>query len=699
MPSSGRYQSRVLSFLSQQSMQWRDRAAKAARQTRLAVTWGTQMALYPIYVLFQSTRLAGYQLRQAVTRLMPLLAAVKDEDFDPQVGAPPVNSDDLIHNTLAYLETLDLPVILSSRALPQENVRSLPGAEQKRLESAEGFRLEGWIYPAVPLQFDADLQRSLSLEFLSNSNTSGSNAPLKKLEQKRLSGDSSEETSDQPTEDSPLSNSLQVNPNANSLARTAGVAIALSPQWQLVVSPSVVIDSPNPPSDPLVGDLAVMGFAELVPLPQREKQWALQRAIARLRQAVVPVHDTAAGTVNVTQMVRGVACLLATQSIVLVNHQNQVLDILTPLQQLQLHQRIVFETATYYRRHRLQLGAQQAEARARALSGKWTWRFLPPSRPSRSQKRKILPPVRAFQVLMGWVQQSPVAIATNLFQESALIALPRDSAAIASGTLQRSRRVTASLPPSSAPPKSLRPAPASPSPQRPFWQGLFDFLGVSNSSGSAPTSSSQGAIVYSGSGPTAPVAPQRWFDPDSQGNTQGWVNANDLSQARQAEAAPAIPSLPRRSRWMPDWASSFFNPGDSLDMDLADAEDVPTGAIAPSSPSGLSDNLRLLDPNNDVLNPDWPSTAAVAENQWNTRALSQGSLSASRNQQNSDQKGALAIDEEEADALVPTIVEAPATLVGYIKHPLEQILEWIDFGMFWLENTAERIWSWLTRSD
>ena len=32
--------------------------------------------------------------------------------------------------------------------------------------------------------------------------------------------------------------------------------------------------------------------------------------------------------------------------------------------------------------------------------------------------------------------------------------------------------------------------------------------------------------------------------------------------------------------------------------------------------------------------------------------------------------------------------------MGYIKHPLEQVLEWLDVLMLRLENIAEQLWNW-----
>ena len=40
----------------------------------------------------------------------------------------------------------------------------------------------------------------------------------------------------------------------------------------------------------------------------------------------------------------------------------------------------------------------------------------------------------------------------------------------------------------------------------------------------------------------------------------------------------------------------------------------------------------------------------------------------------------------------PDWIETPATLMGYVKHPLEQILAWLDRAMLWLEEVFLKFW-------
>ncbi|HEY9649683.1 MAG TPA: hypothetical protein V6C95_03400 [Coleofasciculaceae cyanobacterium] len=120
----------------------------------------------------------------------------------------------------------------------------------------------------------------------------------------------------------------------------------------------------------------------------------------------VAVNETTQELTPEKRVIQGVATLLSTRSLVLVAVGNQILDILTPQQQQKLSSRIIWEVANFlYQRHT-----------AQALESKPTPRLL-----STLDQPRVLLPVRIFWQVMAWVQTSPVAIATNLFQESSLV--------------------------------------------------------------------------------------------------------------------------------------------------------------------------------------------------------------------------------------------------------------------------------------
>jgi hypothetical protein len=94
--SSGRYQSRILSFVSHHTQKVTDRAETWLRRLKVTTIWSAQIILYPIYAVFQTLRLGGRQLHQAVQQVwqkLPIaspqgpLSPSSDEPIDQIMGA------------------------------------------------------------------------------------------------------------------------------------------------------------------------------------------------------------------------------------------------------------------------------------------------------------------------------------------------------------------------------------------------------------------------------------------------------------------------------------------------------------------------------------------------------------------------------------------------------------------------------------
>jgi hypothetical protein len=47
----------------------------------------------------------------------------------------------------------------------------------------------------------------------------------------------------------------------------------------------------------------------------------------------------------------------------------------------------------------------------------------------------------------------------------------------------------------------------------------------------------------------------------------------------------------------------------------------------------------------------------------------------------------------------PDWIETNATTMGYVKHPLEQLLAWLDLAMLWLEDVLVKFWHWLQKTS
>lgn len=64
MAASGRYKSRLLNYMVEQSQKLSEQAGHRLRQARTGFVWGAQVLLYPLYVAFQSSRVVGRRLSQ-----------------------------------------------------------------------------------------------------------------------------------------------------------------------------------------------------------------------------------------------------------------------------------------------------------------------------------------------------------------------------------------------------------------------------------------------------------------------------------------------------------------------------------------------------------------------------------------------------------------------------------------------------------
>lgn len=303
----GPYQSRVLRGVVRQARQWADQINIALRQLRNTADWAAQLVLFPVYVVFQSVRLAGAQVRQAVGLGLPALQAIAQDITAQGVkqtlsgSVDSLTADTPIQQVLLTVQrfslSIDLPVLLDQTVPPET------------ISTADHFAPE----------FTLRSFRGLVVSTL----------------------------------------------------RTWVQRLVRKPQPAEQTGPSTV------------------GFMELAPASggQRPQPQAGQISCANV-------------------FVRGIASLVETKTLVLITNQNQVLDVLTTEQQIQLRQRIAWETAHYGRYLRLRQATRQA-LRSRLAS----------------ENPHLLLPVRLFRRLMGWVQTSPLAIAANLFQESSLPAL------------------------------------------------------------------------------------------------------------------------------------------------------------------------------------------------------------------------------------------------------------------------------------
>ncbi|MEM9448713.1 MAG: hypothetical protein AAGA75_09270 [Cyanobacteria bacterium P01_E01_bin.6] len=369
--------------------------------------------------------------------------------------------------------------------------------------------------------------------------------------------------------------------------------------------------------------------------------------------------------------IRGFASLIESQALVLTDTHNKVIDILTPEQQQWMYRHIAFEVASFYRSQNLIKTAQAAgqlthhqQRSPNELVSRGAWRFLPLPQ----DKQTMVGPVRFFRALMGWMQTSPIAVSANVFQESALVHLGY--------------------------PQTL-PLPQSPQLQNlsQSIQALADALLGSSSSPQFPNDGRDRPHV------------NRWFDPDHYSSVDGWSGSNQLNhQRRDTEQFLQTPSLPFRSRWVSNWDEQIRGSDSLADSPIHPAF-IPghpeNGQVESEIEGDQSAREGAIDRQQAIKNRHRSPLNGAASDLANSTSATHSSIASSKRHASSDPDD-LDPDDltvfafgKEPGAIAPTVLDAKVTTVGYEKHPLERLLEWIDETMLWMEENTSKVLKWL----
>ncbi|HEY9698550.1 MAG TPA: hypothetical protein V6D10_14905 [Trichocoleus sp.] len=354
--------------------------------------------------------------------------------------------------------------------------------------------------------------------------------------------------------------------------------------------------------------------------------------------------------------VRGIATLLESRQLVLATINNQLLDILTTEQQNQLQRQMIWELADFHRERR-RLGLDRASASQPRLVNS----FLPLP----SERPYAILPVRWFYQLMSWEQQGAIAAATNLFQEAQLALMPV--------------RPKAALPNAD---RSLRSAQLNWSPIGEWSQA---FAGNrQNITGDSLLGRLQTSVV------ALIQLPEQIIHKLTQ--EKSIVPYNSPADAVNQPSPASSPSQP----WL-TMESLFSRAADpSSQPNGATWELLDTAAIEAATKARLT-KLRQAE----EANPNQLAQANRTEvTQWRSvdRAVVPSTATASaisvvsRPETKLDTRH---VEPEGTIELNSTWIEAKVTTVGYVKHPLEQLLGWLDRSMVWLEDRLTNLWGWL----
>jgi hypothetical protein len=269
--SCGPYQSRLLNFISKQSRQVADKCDRTWREVKLASLNAVQILLYPAYLLVQGSRMLSRQLRES-----------KQQIDLPELQEVGLDRENLTANLLELEVDADSPIA-------------------GILNLAQNLLL-----PEQTLAISESISHSISFEI----------EPSKKV----------------------------VTPSGQAMQLSESIEIAQTIQPQTIQ-------------------------------PQTIPVWGSQ---------IAPTKTSNFAAIPTKPQVRGIATFLHDRNLVLVGNENQVLDILTPEQQQLLSGRIVWEVANSGTQRReiaqkeleFNLGVESAVAQAKLPPLKRFWELM-----------------------------------------------------------------------------------------------------------------------------------------------------------------------------------------------------------------------------------------------------------------------------------------------------------------------------------
>lgn len=676
---SGIYRSKVLGAVLRQTRRWSDRGKVALRRVQVAASWSAQILLYPIYALFQTSRVIGAQVYQTVqlgvSGLRPTSTPIAaDSISDPAL--PPITVDTPISTVLQTIQEFALPIgvpvflegvdaitpIRPTRPAIQHTIFPLtpdgsgiaiPGSPvfiqgmATFLETGAVVLItnQNQILDILTPEQQARLQYRITWEVASygrsvNLRKMVANLPLPRLNFALNASPDASGVVDRMTQGlSALSR--QVFRTAESVGNEVYRVVRSGLFGRSLTAPesqplpglalwTATVDTPLekalqtvqhfPLPMHLLASLLepASGQLELAALNDANGQHSLLHT-ACSQAAPLPVLTIPPELAALPALyVRGVASQLDTQAIILVTNQNQILDLLSPEQQEQVRQRIIWSVAHFYRYQQIRRSVSRSFSRLR-----------PP-------EQQVLLPIRGFYQLMAWVQSGSVAIATNLFQEARLAA----------------RRVWAAEP-------ALLDTPI------PSWAYAHP-----SETASLPLP------------PVAPTTPRRlapsWLDAINQRYT-AWLNSRAVQTAIALVRTQVTALLP---------------------------------PARPQSHTPVVMNRQLTDPSPLVEQPstytglEFGSTARQSLFSWQESTLALANSAADiwdsyAPQPQPSSPVATAVPTvtpySPTDRMTPTTpdyIDIQATLLGYLYSPLERLLQWLDRCLLWCEDAVIRVWRW-----
>lgn len=385
----------------------------------------------------------------------------------------------------------------------------------------------------------------------------------------------------------------------------------------------------------------------------------------------------------------GIAADLEDQALVFVTNDHQTVKITDNQTQRQIEKQIRTALANYALEKR----------RIKRLNPQY-----PPLLPNFTDKNSVLPPIRWFWDLLRWEQQGQIAIAINLFQESHLVKTPTplslplpnlNSQAILgvideklaifeAKFLAISPAISGSLSHTPNPPSDLvNQSPTLEKNSSYLWR-LYWLIYAAIEHFWAKEKNN---LEYSADSPALsakyPLSLPNSLLITFKQRLQDWLE-------KQTQADPfTIGKLIQAA------IDHFFSSRQSLTFSAVSEQPwLESADILAISPQD-SEKPRLNPANSLSQSPVTSSQPSSTE-----KAFSQGKQNKSLQKiPPGESPPATQLDPRYAREIIQPIneewLETESTPVGYVKHPLERILEGLDAIILWVEELVIKIWRWL----
>ncbi len=422
---------------------------------------------------------------------------------------------------------------------------------------------------------------------------------------------------------------------------------------------------PSPISESLTIDTPIQRVLTAV-----QESWLLTSAESTDPEFIQSLTQTSVAPITTIQ---GIASLIPTRKLVLVTIDNQVMDVLTIEQQDHLKQRIIWEMANYWRYWRRHYIAQAHSTLLLPLEDRPT----------------LLPPVRVFRQLMAWVQSGPIAIAVNLFQESALVAQSTELDWFTTDVTLSAFNPAGLIP--------HIPTPADVAGLIHQLPSLGEMESLVRAAmryffGDRPTKQLEMGVGY----PTS-AAEDFWLTSDEVFGKAGKLQASPAQSRLRGKSANIriekafipLAHLSAHADRLPESSETLalsFQPDVAIGRSIQNwlKRSLPTQKLRPRSKSPIV--YQKLN-RSQLTQPAKPQPLTTQKDS------SQSSVEVTLDR-------TLTKTSQNPIRSVPLdYIETRATPIGYVKSPLTKFLEWLDSGIVWLEHKLAALWNFLTRGS